>query len=67
MQQHGRNMTEIVQISLFFIELNHWKLVDRLLTLICMISKVNLGVGEIGFMFCALFYKFLENNPSPGI
>ena len=31
-----------------------WNLVNRLLTLICMISNVNLGVGEMGFMFRSL-------------
>ena len=57
MQQHGRNMIEIVQISLFFSKTYHRKLVHRLLTLIFMIPKVNLGVREMGFMF--VIYKFL--------
>ena len=30
------------------------KLVDRLLTLVCMIRKVTIGVGEMRFMFCDL-------------
>ena len=52
MQQHGRNMVEIVQVSLFFIiELFIEKKVDRLLTWICIIPKVNLGVGEMRYMF----------------
>ena len=33
--------------------------------MICMIPKVNLGIGEIGFIFCDL-YMFLLNNPMPG-
>ena len=45
---------EIVQIGLFFYWTNHWKLVDRLIASIFMIWKVNLGVGEMGFMFCDL-------------
>ena len=28
--------------------------VDRYLTFICKISKVNIGVGEMGFLFCDL-------------
>ena len=32
-------------------------IVDRLLTLFCMIPKVNLGFGEMGFMF--VIYKFI--------
>ena len=34
----------------FVFFLLNWKLVDRLLTMICMIPKVNLGVGEMGFI-----------------
>ena len=34
------------------------KIVDRLLTMICMITKVNLGVREMGFMFCDLYVPF---------
>ena len=45
MQQHDRTMVEIVQVSLS---------VDRLLILICIIPKVNLGAGEMCFMFCDL-------------
>ena len=45
---------EILPISLFFIWTYNWKLVDRLLNLICMIPKVNLGVEEMEFMFCDL-------------
>ena len=37
---------------LVFIELSAEKLVDRLSNLICMILKVNLWVGKVGFMFC---------------
>ena len=29
-------------------------MVNMFLTMICMILKVNLGVGEMGFMFCDL-------------
>ena len=29
-------------------------MVNMFLTMICMITKVNLGVGEMGFMFCDL-------------
>ena len=53
MQQRGRNMVEIVQISIFLLN-NHRKLVDRLLIMICMIPKVNLGVDQMGLMFCDL-------------
>ena len=55
MQQHGLNMVEIVQVSLF--QLNNslkTTLVDMLFTLICIILKVNLGVGEVCFTFCDL-------------
>ena len=52
-QQHGRNMVETVHTS-FFYWTNHWKLVDRLLHLICKMRKVNLGVGEMDFMICDL-------------
>ena len=45
---------EIVQISCIFLT-KHLKIVDRILTMICMIPKVNLGVGEMGFMFCDLY------------
>ena len=34
----------------YFSELSTEKTVDRLLTMICMIPEVNLGVGEMGFM-----------------
>ena len=32
-----------------------FSVVDRLLTLICMIPKVNFGDGEMGLMFCDLY------------
>ena len=44
---------EIVQISIFFIDLSI-EIVERLLIMICMIPKLNLGAREIGFMFCDL-------------
>ena len=42
-----------LQISSLFLS-NRCKLVDRLITLTFMIPKVNLGVGEMGFMVCDL-------------
>ena len=36
-----------------FIELS-LTIVDMLLIMICMIPNVNLGVGEMGFLFCKL-------------
>ena len=38
----------------YFYSTNHWKLVGRHLTLICMIPKVKLGVREKKIMFCDL-------------
>ena len=55
---------EIVQTSMFYIELST-KIVGKLLIMICMIPTLNLGVGEMGFMFCDL-HVFL-NNPSSGV
>ena len=52
---HPWSDIDIVQISLFFIELSIEKIVNMLLTMICMIPKVNLEVGEMGFMFCDLY------------
>ena len=46
-----RSDIEIVQVSIFFIELST-KIVDTLLIMMSMIPKVNLGVGEMGFIFC---------------
>ena len=46
---------DIVLISLFCIELSTEKIVGRLLTMTCMIHKMNLGVEEIEFMFCDLY------------
>ena len=48
----NHEMVEIVQIGLFFLLNNHRKRVYRLLTMIYMMPKANLGVGETGFMFC---------------
>ena len=48
--QVERSNIESVQISIFFVELSS-KIVDRLLIMICMIPKLNLGVGEMRFMF----------------
>ena len=40
---------------LFDSTLEVWfSIVDRYLTFICKISKVNIGVGEMGFLFCDL-------------
>ena len=54
MQQHGRN-TVAARLKLYRLvniyRTIHWKLIDRLLTLVCIILKVNLGVGEMCFMF----------------
>ena len=30
--------------------------------MICMIPKVNLGVGEMGFMFCDLYFSMGDIN-----
>ena len=46
------------KVNIFFPKvvmlLSRKNIVDRLLTLFCMIPKVNLRVGEMGFMFCDL-------------
>ena len=40
---------------LFDSTLEVWfSIVDRYLTFICKISKVNIGVGKMGFLFCDL-------------
>ena len=40
---------------LFDFALEVWfSIVERCLTFICKISKVNRGVGEMGFLFCDL-------------
>ena len=44
-----RSDIDIVQRSSSFIKLSTGKIVHRLLTMICMIPKVNLGVGEMEF------------------
>ena len=44
----GANPFSAIRL-LYLIELST-KIVDRLLTLSCMIPRVNLGVGEMGFM-----------------
>ena len=42
--------------ALLFVELSA-NVVDRLLILICMIPKLQLGVGEMRFMFCDLHFS----------
>ena len=56
------NEASIKMVAIFFayqykpspLTLGVNRIVGRLLTLICMIPKLNLGVGEIRFMFCDL-------------